>query len=130
MATISTERSFPQVLHDVVANLLEIARCELRLARTEFKEEAAKAARPALTFAAGLASGLYGLAFLLAASFFALATVMAAWMAALLVGGILALLAAVLLSLGARKLRRISFVPRKTIQSLEENVQWAKHPSR
>ena len=128
MATPQTQRSFPEVLQDIVGNLQEIVRSEFRLAKTELKEEAAKAAKPAATFGVGLVMGFYGIGFLLLASVYGLSTVMAGWLAALLVGMILAIVAIALLSSSGKKLKRVNPTPDKTMRSLEENVQWAKHP--
>jgi uncharacterized membrane protein YqjE len=127
MATPQTQRSFPEVLQDIVGNLQEIVRSEFRLAKTELKEEAAKAAKPAATFGVGLVFGFYGIGFLLLASVYGLSMVMAGWLAALLVGAILAIVAIALMSSSGKKLKRVNPTPDKTIQSLEENVQWAKH---
>jgi uncharacterized membrane protein YqjE len=128
MATPQTQRSVPEVLQDIVGNLQEIIRSEFRLAKTEIKEEAAKAAKPAATFGVGLVMGFYGIGFLLLASVYGLSTVMAGWLAALLVGTILAIVAIALMSSSGKKLKRVKPIPNKTIQSIEENVQWAKHP--
>ncbi len=127
MATPQTQRSFPEVLQDIVGNLQEIVRSEFRLAKTELKEEAAKAAKPAATFGVGLVFGFYGIGFLLLACVYGLSMVMAGWLAALLVGAILAIVAIALMSSSGKKLKRVNPTPDKTIQSLEENVQWAKH---
>src|SRR4029077_4766218 len=115
-----------QVLQDIVGNLQEIIRSEFRLAKTELKEEASRAAKPIATFGVGLVVGFYGIGFLLLSSVYGLSTVMAGWMAALLVGTILGALAIALLSSSGKKLRRVNPAPDKTIRSLEENVQWAK----
>ena len=128
MATPQTQRSVPELLQNIVGNLQEIIRSEFRLAKTEVKEEAAKAAKPAATFGAGLVLGFYGIGFLLLAAVYGLSTVMAGWMAALLVGAVLAIVAMALMSSSGKKLKRIDPTPDKTIQSLEENVQWAKRP--
>lgn len=127
MATPQTQRSFPEVLQDIVVNLQEIVRSEFRLAKTELKEEAAKAAKPAATFGVGLVFGFYGIGFLLLASVYGLSMLMAGWLAALLIGAILAIVAIALISSSGKKLKRVNPTPDKTIQSLEENLQWAKH---
>jgi uncharacterized membrane protein YqjE len=126
MTTPQAQRSVPEVLQDIVGNLQEIVRSEFRLAKTELKEEAAKAAKPAATFGVGLVLGFYGIGFLLLASVYGLSTVMAGWLAALLVGAILAIVSIALISSSGKKLKRVNPTPDKTIQSLEENVQWAK----
>jgi uncharacterized membrane protein YqjE len=128
MATFQTHRSVPEVLQDIVANLQEIIRSEFRLAKTELKEEAAKAAKPAATFGVGLVFGFYGVGLLLLASVYGLSAVMAGWLAALIVGTVLATVAIALIASTGKKLKRVNPAPDKTIRSLEENVQWAKHP--
>jgi len=128
MATLPTPRSVPEVLRDIVRNLQEIVRSEFRLARTEFKEEAARAMKPAATLGAGLVLGFYGVGFLLLASVYALSLVVASWAAALLVGTVLAVVAIGLVITSGKRLKRLNPTPDKTIRSLEENVQWAKHP--
>jgi len=127
MATPQTQRSVPEVLQDIVSNLQEIIRSEFRLAKTEIKEEASKAARPAATFGVGLISGIYGIGFMLLAAVYGLSTAMPAWLAALLVGIILAIVAGAFLGSGREKLKRINLSPDKAIKSLEENVEWSKH---
>jgi hypothetical protein len=127
MATPQTQRSVPEVLQDIVGNLQDIIRSEFRLAKTEIKEEASKAARPAAAFGVGLISGIYGIGFMLLAAVYGLSTVMPAWLAALLVGIILAIVAGAFLGSGREKLKRINLSPDKAIKSLEENVEWSKH---
>jgi uncharacterized membrane protein YqjE len=127
MATPQTQRSVPEVLQDIVGNLQDIIRSEFRLAKTEITEEASKAARPAAAFGMGLISGIYGIGFMLLAAVYGLSTVMPAWLAALLVGVILAIVAVAVIGSSKEKLRRTNLSPDKAIKSLEENVQWAKH---
>jgi uncharacterized membrane protein YqjE len=128
MATPQTQRSVPEVLQDIIGNLQEIIRSEFRLAKTELKEEAARAARPVATFGVGLVLGFYGIGFLLLAFVYGLSAVMAGWLAALLVGMILAIVATALMGSSGKKLKRVNPTPDKTMRSIEENVQWAKHP--
>ena len=127
MATPQTQRSVPEVLQDIVGNLQDIIRSEFRLAKAEIKEEASKAARPAAAFGVGLISGIYGIGFMLLAAVYGLSTVMPAWLAALLVGIILAIVAGAFIGSGREKLKRINLIPDKAIKSLEENVEWSKH---
>jgi uncharacterized membrane protein YqjE len=128
MATPQTQRSVPEVLQDIVGNLQEIIRSEFRLAKAELKEEAAKATKPAAAFGVGLVTGFYGIGFVLLAAVYGLSTIMAGWLAALLVGAILAIVAIALISSSGKKLKRVNPTPDKTLRSIEENVQWAKHP--
>jgi uncharacterized membrane protein YqjE len=126
MSTSRMERSVHDLLQDIVGNLQEITRAEFRLAKTEVKEEAAKAAKPGAILGVGLAMGFYGLGFLLLAAVYGLSIVMAGWLAALIVAGVLAIMAAALIGSSANKLKRLHPTPDKAIRSLEENMQWAK----
>ena len=127
MPAPQAQRSVPEVLQDIVGNLQEIIRSEFRLAKTEIKEKAERASRPAATFGIGLFLACYGTGFLLLAAVYALSTVMAGWLAALLIGTILVLAALALLSSSGKQLKDVNPAPDRTIQNLEENVQWAKH---
>jgi uncharacterized membrane protein YqjE len=127
METSQRQRSVQEVLQDIVANLQKIVRSEFLLAKTEIKEEATLAAKPAAIFGLGLVFGIYGMGFLLLGVVYALTLVMSVWLAALLVGTSLALVALALIGSSGKKLKRINPTPDKTIQSLEENVQWATH---
>ena len=128
MATVQAQRSIPEVLQDIVGNVQEIIRSEFLLAKAELKEEASRAAKPVATFGVGLVLGFYGIGFLLLATVYGLSSVMAGWLAALIVGAILAVVAVALLRSSGQKLKSVNPTPEKTLQSLEENVQWAKHP--
>jgi uncharacterized membrane protein YqjE len=121
-------RSVQEVLQDIVGNLQEIIHSEFRLAKAELKEEAVRASKPAATFGIGLVFGFYGIGFLLLSLVFWLTTLMSVWLAALLVGAALAIVAIALTSSSGKKLRRVNPTPDKTIRSLEENVLWMKHP--
>jgi uncharacterized membrane protein YqjE len=120
-----TQRTVPEVLQDIVGNIQEIIRSEFRLGTAEIKEEAARAAKPMTTVGAGIIFGVYALGFLFLAIVYALSTVVAPWLAALIVTGVAALMAAVLVASGRGQLKRVKVVPQKTIANVKENVQWA-----
>jgi uncharacterized membrane protein YqjE len=119
------QRTVPEVLQDIVGNIQEIIRSEFRLGTAEIKEEAAMAAKPVATVGAGIIFGVYALGFLFLAIVYALSAVVAPWIAALIVTGVAALLAAVLVASGRGQLKRVKVVPKKTIATVKENVQWA-----
>ena len=107
MATPQTERPLPMVLRDIGDHLEEIVRSELRLAKAEVVEAGKRAARPVISWGVGLVVGFYGFGFLLLAAVYGLSTVMAGWLAALLVGAVLAVVGLVLMSASGKKLKRI-----------------------
>ena len=126
MSTPQMQRTVPELLGNIADNIQQIIRSEFRLAKAELQEKASRASKPATTLGAGFLLGLYGLGFLLLAAVYALSMVMAAGLAALIVGGVLALVSVALVTSSAKKLRALNPAPEKTIQTLEENVQWAK----
>jgi uncharacterized membrane protein YqjE len=126
MATPQTQRSVSDVLQDIVGNLQLIIRSEFLLARVEIKEKAARAKQPATMLASGVVIGLYGFGFLLLALVYALSLVIAPWLAAILVGVVLVIAAAILVATGRNGLKQVDPVPEKTVQTMKENVQWAK----
>jgi len=126
MSTPQIQRTVPELLGNIVDNIQQIIRSEFRLAKAELQEKASRASKPATTLGAGFLLGLYGLGFLLLAAVYALSTIMAAGLAALIVGGVLALVSIVLVNSSANKLKALNPAPEKTIQTLQENVQWAK----
>lgn len=101
----TTDRSVPEVLQDIAGNIEDIARSELLLAKIYLKEELGRSAKASSTFAAGIVLAFYGLGFGILAAVYALATVVAAWLAALLVGTAVSTIALVLIIRGRSKLK-------------------------
>jgi uncharacterized membrane protein YqjE len=126
MAAPQMQRSVPEILEDIASNLTHIVQAEFLLAKTELKEGAEKAAGPGATLGAGVALAFYALGFLLLAAVYALSLLVAGWLATLIVGGVLAVAAGILVGAGSTKLKRVNLTPDKTIRTLEEDVQWAK----
>jgi uncharacterized membrane protein YqjE len=119
-----------EVLQDIVANTQEIFRSEFRLAKAEIREETTKIARSSMPLGIGVLLALYALGFILLAAVHALATVVAAWLAALIVGVTVLVLSIILVSIGRTRLKQVKVVPEKTIGTVKENVQWARHQIR
>jgi uncharacterized membrane protein YqjE len=116
MAAPQIQRSVPEVLQDIVGNLQEIIRSEFRLAKAELKEEASRASKPVVTFGVGLVFGFYGIGFLLLSLVYWLTTLMAVWLAALLIGAGLAIVAIALMSSSGKKLKRVNPTPVKPLE--------------
>jgi len=123
-------RSMAELLQNIIADVQEIVRSEFRLAKAEVQEETAKVARSGIPLLAGLLLGLYALGFILLAAVHALSTVVDAWLAALIVGFGVAVTSAILIGIGRNRLKGVKVVPEKTIGTVKENVQWAKHQIR
>jgi hypothetical protein len=120
------DRSISEILQDVLRNLQEIVRSEVRLAKTEVREEFIKAQSAALFLAVGALCGIFTVFFLLFAAVYALALVVPNWAAALIVTAILMAVAATTMMAGLKQLKRVHPAPEKTVETMKENVAWAK----
>jgi hypothetical protein len=127
---LSDGRTAADVLKDIVANLQEIVRSEVRLAKAEFREDTGKLMKASAMLVAGAVLAIYALFFVFQSAVYGLATVMSPWLAALLVGVALAAVAAVMVSTGRGRLRGVSPKPERTIDTMKENVEWMKNQTR
>src|SRR5690348_8779266 len=93
-------RSFAGVIQDIIQNVQDIVRSEVRLAKAEITNESKKAARAGAVLAAGAVLGLYALGFLLLAAVYGLSLALPAWAAALIVGAVIAVIAAIMITAG------------------------------
>ena len=123
---LQTDRSLPEVVQNIIGNIQEIIRSEVRLAKAELKEEAIDSAKAAGMLAAGAVLAFYALGFLLLGVTHLLALVMPLWLAAVIVFVAVGAIAGFLISAGKKRMAAVSPQPRKTIDSVRENVQWAK----
>ncbi len=123
-------RSIADVLQDIVANVQTIIRAEIRLAKTEVKEEITKARAAVGMMASAAVAALFTVWLLLLTAFFALSTVMPFWAAALVLLIVMAIVTAILLAAGRKRLKTVSTKPEKTIETMKENVQWVKTQTR
>jgi uncharacterized membrane protein YqjE len=123
-------RTMAEILRDIIADVQEIVRSEFRLAKAEVQEETTKVARSGIPLIAGLLLGLYALGFILLAAVHALSIVVAAWLAALIVGFVVGVVSLILINLGRNRLKGVKVVPEKTIGTVKENVQWVRNQIR
>jgi putative superfamily III holin-X len=127
---VNGERSIADVLQDILRNTQELFRSEIRLAKTEIREEATRAASSALWLAAGGVIVLSSWMLLLWTAAYALSAVMPMWAATLLTALVTAIIGAILIAVGLRTIKRIAPVPERTIDSLKENLEWIKQPTK
>jgi uncharacterized membrane protein YqjE len=120
-------RSVGDLLGEVTGDLSKLMRQEVALAKVEMKEEAAKAGKASgLLGGAGLV-GYLVLVFLSLALMFALDNVMGIGWAAVLTAVILGIISAVLFVVGRNKFKQVNAIPEQTVETLKEDVQWAKN---
>jgi uncharacterized membrane protein YqjE len=126
---VASIRSIPEILKDVLTNIQDIVRAEVRLAKAELGEELSSARTAGLLIGVGAVAAIFCALFLLLACVYALGRVMPNWAAALIVAAAVGVAAAVTLGLGLKRFKTIQAAP-KTSASLQENVRWAKELTR
>jgi uncharacterized membrane protein YqjE len=122
------ERPMAEVFKDIVGNVQEMVRSEVRLARAEIREEASKTARAGAMLAAGGVLAVISAIFFLTFIVQLLDLVMPDWAATLLVALGLGLAALVLVSKGRGRLHVPT--PDKTIENVKENLEWMKNQTK
>jgi uncharacterized membrane protein YqjE len=125
-----SERSFSEIVETIVGDVQGIVRAEVRLAKAEVREEAAKIINASKLLGAGALLGLYALGLVLLTLLFALETILLPWLSALILAVLIGTAAAVLLGRGKKRLRQVDPKPDKTIRTIKENVEWVKHQTR
>lgn len=122
-------RPISAVLHDIVGNIQDIVRSEMRLAKTEIGEQLGKTAAAGTLLGTGVLLLAFSVLFLLLAAVYALSLVVPNWAAALIVGAGIGLVAALCVAFGLARFRKVRAAP-KTVASVKENVEWAKQLTR
>jgi hypothetical protein len=118
-----------ELVQEVISDIQEIMRSELRLAKTEVKEEGAKAGSAAGMFAAAGILALFGLALFEGMGVVLWAMLTPLWIAFLIMGLISVLTAGILFAAGRERWRKVHPVP-KTVTTLKEDLEWARNQTR
>jgi hypothetical protein len=115
-----SETSVGALIGEVTNDLSTLMRQELELAKAELKVEASKTGKAAgMLGGAGFAGYMVAL-FLSIAVWWALANAMDEGWAALIVAAIWAVIAAVLFSIGRKRMRDVNPKPERTVETLKE----------
>jgi uncharacterized membrane protein YqjE len=124
------ERSVGERHKQLANETTTLMRQELDLAKAEMREKAGKAGPGFGMWGAAGAMALLALGSLTAFLILALDGAMPNWLAALIVALVYAAIAGLLYLRGKQKVDEAgSPVPEQTIETLKEDVQWAKHPT-
>jgi len=107
--------------------LTALMKQEVALLRSEMSENVRRAGKNAGFLVAGIALGYAALLALIAAIIIGLYEAgLPGWVSALIVGLVVAGTAYLLIQRGLNDLKKQDLVPRKTIDSLKEDQEWAK----
>lgn len=122
----------PDSTGDLVARLSQdvsrLVRDELQLAQAEVSGKAKRAGIGAAMFGVAGVLSMYGLGALIATAILALALVVDAWLAALIVGAVLLVVAGVAALLGTRRVSEATPpVPTLAVENVKRDVEAVKH---
>lgn len=120
-------RSVGDIVGDIANDLSSMVRSELELAKTEAKDEIAKAGKGAGMLGGAAVAGYFALLFLSLFAMYVLTNAMDVEWAALIVFAVWLVIAAVLAVLGRAQLKTVNPALDRTQNSLKEDVQWAKN---
>jgi hypothetical protein len=121
------DRSLPELLRQLSQETTQLVHQELELAKAELQQKGRQAGAGAGMFGGAGALGLAALGALTACFILALNAVMPAWLAALIVAVVYGVIAFVLVKQGQAKLKQATPpVPEQTIETVKEDVEWAR----
>ena len=127
MAQVRDERSLGDLFSDLSRETTTLVRKEVQLAKAELTQSATEAARGIGMLVAGGAVAYAGLLFLLLAIVFGLIDAgWDPWGSALVVGLVVVAIGAVLVLRARESLKPANLAPRRTIETLKEDQEWAK----
>ncbi len=116
-----------QLLLRLPAQIIELGKAEFANAKGEVKRKAVIIAMAVAFFGLALVIGFWVVATLLTAAIAGLSTVWPVWLSALVVSGAGLLVMVVLVVTGIVIFKRISLVPKDTIERVEDDLEKAKH---
>ncbi len=120
------ERPLGELFSDLVTETTTLVRNEVALAKVEITQKVTKAGTNIGSLVIGGAIGYAALLAFCAAAILLLDMVMPAWLAAVIVGAIVACVAWLMISKAITALRNMDMKPQETVESLKEDAQWIK----
>jgi uncharacterized membrane protein YqjE len=124
------DRPVAELLKQLANETTTLVRQELELAKAEMREKAGKAGPGFGMWGAAGVTALLALGSLTAFLILALDGAMANWLAALIVAVVYAAIAGFLYLRGKQRVEEAgSPVPEQTVETIKEDLQWAKHPT-
>jgi uncharacterized membrane protein YqjE len=123
------ERPIGELVKDLSQQTSTLVRQEIELARAELQQKGKLAGRGAGMLGGGAIAALLALGALTAALIALLDKAMATWVAALIAMALWAIVALALAKAGQKSLQHATPPAPQTIETVKEDIQWAKNPT-
>ena len=122
------ERSIGELFGELSQDVAMLVKQEAQLAKTEMQQKLSKVTTDLVSLATGGVVLLIGGLALTAALILLLVHPVGLdpWLAALIVGGLFGLIGWMMVQRGLTNLKRIDPTPRRTVESIKDDIQWAK----
>ncbi|HZR97759.1 MAG TPA: phage holin family protein [Chloroflexota bacterium] len=130
MQQTNDARSLGELFADLSRETTTLVRQEINLAKTEMTQKVSRVGKDIGFLAVGGAIIYAGFLAIVAAVILVLAHWIPGWLSALLVGGVIAGVGYGLVQRGLSALQHTELAPRETMQTVKENVEWAKEQTR
>ncbi len=121
-----TERSITTLLSDLASETILLIRQELALLKAELHEKFSRVGQGMTALGAGALIAYSGWLVLLAAAVLGLATVLPAWLAALIVALVALAIGGALVYIGKSRFDADALMPQRSLRSLREDEQWLR----
>lgn len=126
MTNSSDTRSLGELFTELSRETTTLVRKEIELAKTEMTEKVTDIGKNVAFLVVGGAVAYAAMLFILAAVAIGLAAFIPSWLAVLIVGLIVGIVALILVQKGISALKQTNLMPEKTIESLKEDKEWAQ----
>ncbi len=120
------DRSLQDLWSDMTSQAATLVRNEVALAKIETTEQLSRAGKAGALFGAAGLAGLMALQLLSFAAAWGLAAVLADGLAFLIVGLVYLVVAVSVLGKARKQAAEVSLVPQQTVETLKEDVRWAR----
>jgi cytochrome c biogenesis protein CcdA len=122
----SQRQSFGDLLSQLANNSAALVRDEIALAKQEMTEKISSFKSGVIVAAIGAFIGVLAILTLLAAAVIGLGNLIGPGYSALVIGGVLAIIAGIITASGMGRIKQTSLKPEQTIETLEEDKEWLK----
>lgn len=123
----TTDQSLSDLVGRLTSDVSTLFRKELELAKVELRQEAKQAGMAAAKLGVAAVVGLIATLMLSWALAYLIGLVLPTWAGFAIVGAVYAIVAVVLGLSGKKQVSNVDPTPRQTVETLQEDKQWAKN---